>query len=676
MRIRRTTSTLASALAGLALVATATLVPAVGASASAAPAGSATTGVQITAKDSGWTARGEDYPKTTLVTDVPIEMSDGTVLRGDVNFPADSNGKRIEKKFPVVVTITAYNKSFQAYAGGLAGGNPGYLVKRGYIHVTVDARGTGSSEGTWEAFAARENQDAGEIMTWAHEQPWSTGSTAMTGPSYMGISQLWAASAQPPGLKALFPQVPGADVYRDVVASGGQIDVGFIPLWMGLVTATGIIPPAVTASDPRAGISVLLSHVGGALNFTVPLMLQALLGGDPSVDGDFYDERSVINVIDRVTVPTFFIGGEHDLFQRGTPLLFENLQQRGVPTKMIFGPWDHLQGSAGDLVADAGEGTLAELQLRWFDHYVKGMPDPALDTDIAPLTYYEQGSGAWRTSDQWIGDHLSATSYRLAGTSSMGGKAGGLTTGAVQAGTSSLLPLPVSGLCTRSMNQWTAGLPQQTGLLTACLENNALNDLSGLAFETAPMTEALAFQGPINVRLHVSSTSGDGMLSVAVEDVAPDGTVSRLTGGWQVISFRELDESRSRYLDGHLIQPFHPFTRESKRPLGKGEIAPVDVEVFPTGARIQPGHKLRIAVQGFDIPHLLSPLGDLLATTATVMTIHNTAEHPSLVTLPTLPAAKANPKRAPATQQPKPAKQPDALQEMLNQLLASLGSKR
>ena len=35
------------------------------------------------------------------------------------------------------------------------------------------------------------------------------------------------------------------------------------------------------------------------------------------------------------------------------------------------------------------------------------------------------------------------------------------------------------------------------------------------------------------------------MLSVAVEDVAPDGTVSRLTGGWQVVSQRALDQ-RSR----------------------------------------------------------------------------------------------------------------------------------
>ena len=43
------------------------------------------------------------------------------------------------------------------------------------------------------------------------------------------------------------------------------------------------------------------------------------------------------------------------------------------------------------------------------------------------------------------------------------------------------------------------------------------------------------------------------MLSVSVEDVAPDGTVSRLTGGWQVVSLRQLDTSRSRSLDGEAV---------------------------------------------------------------------------------------------------------------------------
>ena len=83
------------------------------------------------------------------------------------------------------------------------------------------------------------------------------------------------------------------------------------------------------------------------------------------------------------------------------------------------------------------------------------------------------------------------------------------------------------------------------------------------------------------------------MLSVAVEDVAPDGTVKRLTGGWQVISHRALDTTKSRYLGGKLIQPFHPFTKAAEKPLARGAVEPVDVEVFPTGASIEKGHRLR-----------------------------------------------------------------------------------
>lgn len=643
MNTRRTTPFIV-AVAGLGLAVSGALSPAVALGSPAAPTTQAsappTTQVSASADptDGTWTPRGEDFSQTTVVKDLAIPMSDGVTLRGDLMLPANADGDAVDQKLPVVVTITAYNKSIQGAAGGLAGGDPSYLVKRGYAHLTVDARGTGSSEGTWQAFAARENKDAGEVMTWAHQQEWSDGNTAMTGPSYMGISQIWAGAAQPPGLKALFPQVPAADVYRDVVASGGQLDVGFIPLWLGLVTATGIVPPAVTADDPASGLGALLSHLGGALTFTTPLLLNAVLGQEPAYDGEFYEERSPINVVDKVNVPTFFISGEYDLFQRGTPLLFENLQQRGVPTKMILGPWDHLQGSSGEDVDRAGYGELGELQLRWFDHYVKGMPDPTLDSDIAPLTYYEQGTGDWRTSQEWIGPQLQATSYRLSGSATTGVSNGRLTTGEASDGTADVLPIPVAGLCTRSMNQWTAGLPAATGIANPCLENNALNDRAGVVFETEPVTEPVSIQGPINARLHVSSLGGDGMLSVAVEDVAPDGTVSRLTGGWQVISMRELDASRSRHLDGKLIQPFHPFTEASKDPLANGEIAPVDVEIFPTGAQIQEGHRLRLAVQAFDVPHLLPTLPDVLGT-LTVIRIHNSDRHPSELTLPTIRTA-------------------------------------
>lgn len=592
------------------------------------------------AAPSGWAPRAEQYPRTVTEKDVAIPMSDGTILRGDVVRPADASGRAIDQRFPVIVTITAYNKTLLGSAGGLGGADPSYLVKRGYVQLTVDARGTGSSEGSWTAFGARENADGGEIMTWAHsaDRPWSNGITGMSGPSYMGIAQLWAAAAQPPGLKAIFPQVPGADVYRDVVASGGQLDAGFIPLWLGLVTATGLVPPAVAATSPQSALTSLLDHLTGAATFTVPLLVNALGGGDPAYDGPFYTERSVINVIDKVKVPAFFVSGEYDLFQRGTPLLFENLQQRGVPTKLVVGPWDHLQASGGKGFEQAGYGTLAEMQLRWFDHYLKGVADPALDSDVAPLTYYQQGTGDWTRSNQWIRPDVQATSLKLSGSSVTGGTAGALTTGAVTDGTSDVLPVPVAGLCTRSTNQWTAGLLNQLLPDNPCFTDNALNDRAGVVFETPAVTDPITIQGPINARLYTSSIGGDGMLSVSVSDVAPDGKVSRLTGGWQVISQRALDTSRTRYLDGRIIQPFHPFTKESQQPLASGEVAPVDVEIFPTAAKILPGHKLRLAVQSFDVPHLLPTLPQLLGT-LTVLTVHASAAYPSELTIPTVGAA-------------------------------------
>jgi hypothetical protein len=208
-----------------------------------------------------------------------------------------------------------------------------------------------------------------------------------------------------------------------------------------------------------------------------------------------------------------------------------------------------------------------------------------------------------------------------------------LTIGAVQDGTAEVYPVPVSGLCTRSSNQWTAGVPDTVWPDDPCSTDNALNDTTGVVFRTAPVETPVRFQGPINARLYVSSSSGDGMLSVAVEDEAPDGTVSRLSGGWQVLSHRALDTGRSRYLDGQLVQPFHPFTQAAQRPLPVGAVEPVDVEVFPTGAAIQPGHRLRIAVQAFDVPHLLPSLAGALPA-LTVIEIHNSAQYPSELTIP------------------------------------------
>lgn len=576
-----------------------------------------------TAPASGWKARPATYGVSTT-KDVALKMSDGVVLRADVLRPARADGTPAPGRFPVIVTQTPYNKN----APRLNFANE-YLVTRGYVQVIADVRGTGGSDGQWSSFGPREQLDGKEIVEWAHSsaRSWSNGNVGLYGVSYGAINQFLTAAQHPAGLKAMFPIVPAGDVYRDVVASGGQIDVGFIPLWLGLVTGAGLVPPSYTATDPASGISALLNHVQGATAFQGPTIGSAVTGDGQAYDGEFYKVRSPLNVVDKVKVPAFVVGGEYDLFQRGEPLLYERLRANGVPTRFLFGPWTHLQAAGADL-SGARVGTMDELVLRWMDRYVRGRADAALATDVKPVTYYEIGSGTWRNAPGWMPASTEARTFQLDGAATPG-TPGKLVRGTSSGGADDVYPVPVAGLCTRSASQWTAGL-----LAVPPCEDNALNDSLGTSYETAPLGSDLPILGPINAQLFASSTRPDAMLSVHVEDVAPDGHVERLTGGWQVLSHRALVASRNRVVDGQVIQPYHPFTKAAQVPMESGKVARIDVEVFPTGAVIKKGHRLRITVQQFDVPHLLAPLPQLVDSLGSVVTLHHSAKYPSRLVLP------------------------------------------
>src|SRR5882672_3675576 len=112
----------------------------------------------------GWTPY--DRPATNGMvtdTDVPITMSDGIILSADVHRP-DKPGR-----YPVIITQTPYNKT-----GPLGAANE-YLVDRGYVHIVVDVRGTGSSQGSWDSFGPAEQRDGAEVVEWARHQAFSDG---------------------------------------------------------------------------------------------------------------------------------------------------------------------------------------------------------------------------------------------------------------------------------------------------------------------------------------------------------------------------------------------------------------------------------------------------------------------------------------------------------------------
>jgi uncharacterized protein len=64
--------------------------------------------------------------------------------------------------------------------------------------------------------------------------------------------------------------------------------------------------------------------------------------------------------------------------------------------------------------------------------------------------------------------------------------------------------------------------------------------------------------------------------------------------GWLRASHRELDEKKSTE-----FQPVYTHQRELK--LKKGEVVPLEIEIWPSGTRFDAGEKLRLIVQGTDL---------------------------------------------------------------------------
>ena len=572
-----------------------------------------------------WTTRPATYG-VAVTRDVRIEMSDGVRLVADVYRPADRTGRAVPGRFPVILTQTPYNKG----AGELGFPAP-YLVQRGYVQVIVDVRGTGGSEGTWDSFGDREQLDGKELVEWAasRARPWSDGRVALHGTSYGAINQIFTAAQHPRGLKAAFPVVPMADSYRDVVSSGGETDASFIPFWLGLVTTAGLLPPTYTATDPAMAARALAGHARGAVAFQARNMASAMTAGDRAYDGSFYRTRSPIEVVDRVRVPTFVVGGWFDLFQRGEPLLYQRLAANGVSSKLLMGPWYHI--TVGDGLPAQGIPSLEELELHWFDHFVLGRPDPDLER-MAPVTYVDLGTGAYQRSGAWPPAAVRYRRLYLAGPASPG-RPGTLRGHAPSSqGPDSLAWQPASGACTRSTVQWTAG----AGAGTPCETHNELNDLTGLAYDL-PLSKDLRLAGPIAAGLALSTNGRDSMLTVRIEDVAPNGQATQLTAGWNTISFRAIDRARTVRAGGLVVRPYHPFTEDSLLPVRAGEVYELWVEIFPTAATLPAGHRLRISIQPSDTPHLAWNTRQVQTQPGAVVSVHHDTAHPSVVIIPQLP---------------------------------------
>ncbi|GHH73168.1 acyl esterase [Promicromonospora soli] len=288
-----------------------------------------------------------------LEQDVEIPARDGTRLRANVFRPDDAERR------PVVASVTPYGKDLMPNQIGMAfmrisgvrfgrlahsrwtsfeAPDPLFWTRAGYVVIQADVRGMHSSPGSAGLLTRRDADDYEDVITWAAEQPWSTGDVALCGVSYLAMSQWRVAGRRPPALRAIIPWEGATDLLREFGYQDGIPETRFIKVWWRFRMRRG-------------------RHIGGHMVENFPRDRDK----HPLDDAYWAAKRPAL---ERIEVPAL-VGagwGDHGLHTRGSIVGFERMASERK--------WLYTHGGRKWETFYSEEAK--QHQRRFLDHVVKG----------------------------------------------------------------------------------------------------------------------------------------------------------------------------------------------------------------------------------------------------------------------------------------------------------------
>ena len=521
-----------------------------------------------------------------------IPMKDGIRLAVTLYMP---DGGKAGGKFPAVLEYHPYRKDdgtaqrdYELYS---------YFVRRGYVCARVDIRGFGASEGvpTGREYSEQEQLDGLQIISWLAHQPWSNGNVGMMGISWSGFNSLQMAMRHAPELKAIIAVAATAELFHDDVHyMDGMAHVDEFELNMDMA------PGMTGAPDYTLDEKVL------GPRFDAPPW--SLLYLKHQHDGPFW--RGPVRPYSEIKIPCFIIGGLLDGYRDS---ITDMLQQTKAPLKAIVGPWNHT------FPHDAVPGPEIEWRaeaVRWWDYWLKGrdtgvLSDPRLVIYMQhwhpPNPNLQNVPGEWRREDSWPPRDVRDTvffpqpNHTLAQT-------------APEADEHQLKYIPSIGV---EAGFWWGEL----------LSDPRPVDAFSLVYDSAPLQQDLAILGRPQALLKASATAPLADWFARLSDVAPDGTVTQITGAGINGAQRE-----------SMTEP---------RALEPGKVYPLDIVMHLASWVFPKGHRIRLAISNAQWPMIL-PTPYAMTTTLEL------GSAGSRLTLPVVPVKGAP---APAFQSPQPAEE-------------------
>jgi hypothetical protein len=570
--------------------------------------------------------------------DVPMTTRDGVTLRADVYRP-DAPGR-----FPVLLSRLPYDKNLRRRPGDID-----VFVERGYVVVMQDTRGRFASDGDeyypliWEA------RDGHDAVEWAAQLPYADGQVGTMGQSYLGATQYLLAPTRPPHLKASFPASAPADFHQCwIYHTGGAFELGWqipyaILMARDTIARRGLTekllpaleremapaptpwaPPLTPEAYRRLPLMAWAEQLAPVARYLADYLKNP-------ADGALWWQINLERQHAQVAVPMYHVTSWYDIFLHGGLANFTGLRRQARTEsardaqKLLVGPWAHLfpytsPTSTGTGDIDFGAEALLDLhqiQLRWFDHWLKGIDTGILDEP--PVKIFVMGENRWRDEREWPLARTRYTPYYL----HSGGRAN------TARGDGALSPEPPGEEAPdRYVYDPADPVPTRGGntliLAMGVQDQRPVEDRPDVLVYTGPiLTAPLEVTGPVVVTLFAASSAPDTDFTAKLVDVRPDGYAQNLSDGI----------ARARYR----------ASREAPALLTPGEVTRFTIDLWATSHVFLPGHRIRLEVSSSNFPRFDRNLntGEDQATgtrwRTAQQTVFHDPRHASHAVLPVIP---------------------------------------
>ncbi|MGH8457331.1 MAG: CocE/NonD family hydrolase [Stenotrophobium sp.] len=498
---------------------------------------------------------------------------------------------------PLVVEFGPYD---QASCNECAGPDYNYLY--------VEIRGTGKSDGAFDALGPRSQQDVVEVLNWACQQPWSNGVAGVYGFSASAIMIYNSLHLQFPScVKAAVLMAGTHELYRDLLYPGG------IPnLLAGTYVLVGIGGPAASEAVARLEsgnpFASLVDPTVGMFSVGLDYLL------NPTLD-DWWLQRGMRGNVNHL--PTLMITSFFDVEPRGPFQAFQELTREGAnPHLLVVGAHDGAPAGTENLRMDE--------QTKWYDHYLKGV---ANNVDQQPRVQMLMADGDRLKYLAGDFERYNATDWPVPGTAwtALALDPAPSDSGALSINNGSLSLTAPSQTAVQSYPEIvslpTATDPHTTGViggvsfggysfntfLTAIpqLANMSLVEPMSLTYTTKPFASDVLSVGPASLEIQLSSTAPETDIFAVICDVAPDGSSNPVATGRLRSAYPDIDPAKSlKDANGNIVQPYGVYSAKNDAMIGTPRL--YHVEFWPIGNRFKKGDRLRLDLVGVSAYHLPS----------------------------------------------------------------------